>query len=128
MDYRTHIVGGIGAAYGLTQLVPIELKQVIILYGCCALGSILPDIDHPEAFISRFIPIIPFLINKAVGHRTFTHSILFATIVFLIVGNYNVEAGTGVAVGIVSHILLDMLSPYGVAFLYPFIKKRIKIM
>ncbi|WP_070000690.1 metal-dependent hydrolase [Cellulosilyticum sp. I15G10I2] len=127
MDYRTHIIGGIALAYGAHQLIQIDPQQVVIFYGCCTLGSILPDIDHPEAFISKFIPLLPYALYNSVGHRTLTHGILFTAIIFLLVAFINIVAGVGIALGILSHIALDMLSPYGVAFLYPFNKERIKI-
>lgn len=125
MDYKTHLLGGAGMAYATTQIFILDPKQTILLYGFSLLGSILPDIDHPKAFISHFVPVIPNLINVAVGHRTFTHSLLFTFICLIIGWMFNPVIGIGLALGIISHILLDLLTPYGVAFLYPFKRDRI---
>lgn len=129
MDYRSHAIGGALFALGMSYLISrtnITPNTIIIVCGSIT-GSIVPDIDHPNSFIGKKIPIIPDLLYCTVGHRTLTHSLLFALVVGAAGAVINYWIGIGLSVGILSHISLDMLSPYGVAFLYPFKKSRIKL-
>lgn len=127
MNYIAHATAGAGVALAITKVVSVDFKSQVIVYSSCILGSLLPDIDHPKAIISKYIPIIPGLLYDTVGHRTLTHSLLFTLIIGLICSYFNLLLGIGLSLGILSHILLDLPGPYGVAFLYPFKKERIKI-
>lgn len=129
MDFISHTTGGVllgaGCIY-LCRKVNIE-PNTIALIGASAFGALLPDIDHPKSFLGSKVYIIPDLLYSFVGHRTLTHSLLFAFIIGAIGLYLNTWIGIGVFIGIISHILLDMLTPSGVSFLYPFKKERIKL-
>lgn len=129
MDFASHMTGGIilgiGTVY-LARKVNIE-PNTVLLIGSSILGSLLPDIDHPKSFIGNKIPILPSILYSTVGHRTITHSLVFALVVGILAAMFNIWIGIGLAVGILSHIILDMLTPMGVAYLYPFNKKKIKL-
>ncbi len=132
MDYRVHTVGAIVSAFGVGYLEnKIGLQgHSLYLYGGAVIGGLLPDIDHPDSFLGSMISPLSELIIHAVGHRTFTHSLLFAFIAGLIFSVFKIAFGVGVLIGILSHIILDLLTPKtnGVAFLYPFHKEKIKIL
>ena len=132
MDYRVHTVGAIVAACGVGYLEnKIGLQgNSLYLYSGAVVGGLLPDIDHPKSFTGRMILPLSDIIKEAVGHRTLTHSLLFAFIAGLIFSVYNIGFGAGVCIGILSHIILDLLTPKttGVAFLYPFHKEYIKLL
>ena len=135
--YRGHLAGGIivgvGLIYGLSKvnLMPyFESTASLLKYvGGCALGALLPDIDHPKSMLGSKLSPISDLLYSTVGHRTLTHSILFSFVVgILITMAGQPSLGLGTFVGCISHIMLDLLSSgNGVAFLYPFYKKRIRL-
>ncbi|MHC1750653.1 MAG: metal-dependent hydrolase [Cellulosilyticaceae bacterium] len=128
MNYKAHLVGGIAFGAGTlytTHRFGIALTPILVIGGA-TIGSILPDIDHPKSFLGRRIPLIPKLIYRTVGHRTLTHSLLFALAISFLIRTFNNPLAIGVLAGIVSHILLDMLTPQGVSYLYPFRRKRIR--
>lgn len=129
MNYQTHLVGGIacgiGACYAATSL---NLDySFLYLIGGAALGALMPDIDHPQSFLGNKVTVLSELIYTTVGHRSLTHSLVFAFVLAITLGLFSVSLGIGAAVGILSHIALDMLTPAGVALLYPFRKKRIRL-
>lgn len=128
IDYQTHLTIGIALGIGtvyLSQKVDLSI-QPLLLIGGSAVGSLLPDIDHPKSYLGNKIPILPTLLYNTVGHRSLTHSLLFSAIMGVIWGSIDISLGIGIFIGIISHILLDMLTPQGVSYLYPFKKKRIK--
>lgn len=129
MDYISHTAGGIALGAGciyLCRKVNIE-PNTIILIASSALGGLLPDIDHPKSYLGSKVFLISDLLYSSVGHRTLTHSLLFAFIIGAAGLYFNPWIGLGIFVGIISHILLDLMTPTGVSFLYPFYKKRIKL-
>ncbi|MEG1929484.1 MAG: metal-dependent hydrolase [Niameybacter sp.] len=128
MDYTSHTKGGIAIGVGaicLSVKVGLEPGILPIMAGS-VIGSLLPDIDHPKSFLGRWVRPISNILYGTVGHRTFTHSFLFIALIGFLVSHFDLWLGVGVAAGVFSHILLDMTSRAGVAFLYPFVKKRIK--
>ena len=135
--YKGHLSGGIFLGYGLVYLLSYKMKIIcfyeltdLIWYTLGLLfGALLPDIDLPQSFLGRFIAPISAMIYKTVGHRTFTHSIVFIFLVSLILSLFCTRHFViGTVIGMISHIILDLLCMgYGVAFLYPFYKKRIML-
>lgn len=129
MTYKTHIIGGTALAvlvhkYGLNMP---EL-EMIGYYTGAMIGSLLPDLDHPNSWISRNTFILYYPFHK-LGHRKATHSLL-AVILLLIVlslffGINNIVLG--IVLGYLSHLILDMFNPLGVPLLYPLIKDKYKI-
>lgn len=96
---KTHLGGGVLASI----LICNNFVSALMLM----FGSILPDIDHQNSFLGKNIPLIP----KLFKHRGFTHSLLFAFIIWIF--------NQWVAYGILIHIFLDMMTHNGVALLYP---------
>ena len=88
------------------------------------LGSLLPDADNLAVAVATLFK------RPTEGlHRTFTHSllaVLLVVIVFYLVGLFTKQSrwtnlGLGLGVGILMHILLDLLLWFnGVAILWPF--------
>lgn len=128
MDYISHtvagVVVGVGTVYALGNL-GLNVSIVPIVAGAVG-GSLLPDIDHPKSFLGNKVKILSNALYTSVGHRSLTHSLLFAGVVGIIVSLFNAWLGLGIVLGILSHILLDMFTGAGVAYLYPFKKSRIK--
>ena len=130
MNYKAHFTAGVITGVGVSiaayhfqyHLSPILITVPAII------GSVLPDIDHPKSYLGRRLPLLSKIINHVFGHRTFTHSLLFCIIISASLMQTDTSVGIGMFFGILSHILLDMLTPFskGVALFYP-IKKRIGI-
>ena len=109
-------------------------------------GSILPDIDHPTSTISKkftllSIPyrILQFIFGKFkstkhfVGHRGITHSLFFLFIpiiigLFFVTNEWIVVGLFGLSVGILSHLVMDMLNPTGVPLLLPLSKHKFRLL
>lgn len=157
MTGKTHMVVGATAAVALSGGVPLVSLPLAVI--CSVIGSLVPDIDHPNSLASTanpFMRLVSFVVRKAfipaiavalnavstvigrtgikikdarTGHRgPITHSPIGALIwtlpVALICGFSSVPAKF-VFIGIMSHILADMLNPQGAPFLYPFVSKNI---
>ncbi len=98
----------------------------------CVIGSLLPDIDHPNGTIRQMMELPKFLkqpVSEIIPHRGPTHTI-WAGILFSLLtvgltawgGNpILVDLATGLAmfIGYASHLVLDSLSPTGVKWLSP---------
>ncbi|QJC31482.1 metal-dependent hydrolase [Enterobacteriaceae endosymbiont of Donacia tomentosa] len=88
---------------------------------------LLPDIDNPKSILGRKIRIFSYFINKIFGHRGFTHSLLSIIIITFIILNKKfvdvIDVKLGLIIGYCSHIIADMLTPYGVPLLWPYKKK-----
>lgn len=129
MDVKAHIKGGL--CFGIVATYLLIRKDfepsIPLIITSSTIGSILPDIDHPKSFIGSQVPILPKFLYSNVGHRTATHCFLFSLIVGVIASIINPWVGTGLWVGIFSHIILDSFTPRGVAILYPITDKKFKL-
>lgn len=86
-------------------------------------GSLLPDIDIPTSGIGRpFFPIAQ-RVNRLVGHRTVTHSLLglllFALLLLPVYLLWHRGLALAILLGYASHILLDQLNVMGVDLFWP---------
>ena len=110
-------------------ILKLDLISKIILYSSAVLGSLLPDVDIPNSFLGRIIQPISNIIYFIFGHRTITHSLLINIILylFLLIITANKLILSGIFLGIVTHIMADMITPSGVSIFYPINKKRISI-
>ncbi len=113
MDILTHFLVG----YDLSKALPFSLKyssEALII------GAVLPDIDHIPIFIKKN--------HYLKYHRTFTHSLTIApliSIMFAFFIKYWDSEGPFwlytalILIGILSHIGLDLVVPYGIKLFYP---------
>lgn len=84
------------------------------------LGSLLPDIDHPQSWAGRKMRVISVPLSLVVGHRGITHSLLAvagAIALLAIMGTGWMAAP--VVIGYLSHLMADALTPSGVPLLWP---------
>lgn len=144
MRGRTHIVGGVAIgllAFNYIEMLNVNISEsnsLILATGGLVLGALLPDIDHPRSMISLKIKPIGFILSKLFKHREYTHSIVGSLSMTFLIGilinllginnDINYLFLKALFIGIASHILLDMLTFHGVALLYPFTKKRIRLL
>jgi len=88
--------------------------------GAAVLGSLLPDIDHPQSWAGRKMRAISVPLSLVVGHRGITHSAIAVVtgLALLMVMGMGWMAAP-VVVGYLSHLLADSLTPSGVPLLWP---------
>lgn len=83
-------------------------------------GALLPDIDHPQSWLGRRLPFLSRPIAAIFGHRGITHSLLAVALGVWLLGS---ESGgvwiSALAVGYLSHLAADGLTPQGVPLLWP---------
>lgn len=131
MNYKEHLAVGTLLGIGTQYVFHFPMTTLLAYpsyYGGVALGSLLPDIDHPNSYLGRKLYPISVLINKCFGHRGFTHSFLSLTLLGLATTFWWVENFYffgGLFLGYLSHLLADMTTVSGVPLLYPN-KKRYK--
>ncbi|EHJ09211.1 metal-dependent hydrolase [Staphylococcus simiae] len=121
MTGKTHASCGVLVGALTTQYFHTDLFSSVTIIIIATIASLLPDICHTQSKIGRRFKVISFFIRLFIGHRTFTHSILFiiliASLLHLIYTPIYYMAA--VIAGLASHIILDMLTPKGVKLLYP---------
>lgn len=126
MKRNTHLVAGAISAHSAYPLVGDNFSQAVIFTTSCLLGSLLPDIDHEHSTLG--IHVKP--LARCFKHRGFTHSILFVSLLSFASTQANGNIKTflsGLVIGSISHIFIDMFNPKGVDLFYP-IKKRFHIL
>jgi len=84
-------------------------------------GSLFPDIDHKDSFISRKLKPVGWIARLFFGHRTFFHSLVVYAAFFASLWVWKPTAAMiflPSLAGIASHIFLDALNPRGVPLLF----------
>lgn len=84
-----------------------------------AAAALLPDLDKRDGMVGRWVPWLSGPIEYLVGHRTATHSLLATVAVALL--TWPLPEGFRIAIiaGFASHPIADMMTPAGVAWLWP---------
>lgn len=103
--------GSTHLAAGCITALALQADPTLAVTAGIAIGSLLPDIDSRASLVGRHIPILPRLLK----HRTVTHSLWLALVIYF--------ACKPIAVGMLTHILLDLLNPEGLYLLWPWRKK-----
>lgn len=84
------------------------------------IGSLLPDIDHPQSITGYLIPAHLFL-----KHGTATHTLLFNSIFFIAYYITKHPFWLGIGTGWLSHIIGDNLQGNNLKYLYyPYKRKK----
>lgn len=131
-----HGRAGLIMAVAIPALYPMEPECAIVCGGMCFIGSLAPDIDSPSSTISKYVPLIPTLLNKMFGHRKLLHSpvflILFSLGLSALLGkvlpeNMRQAIMIGFVAGFALHIFLDMFTAGGSPLFYPFYSKNISL-
>lgn len=154
MTAKTHLTAGLLTGLVVSSNVPGTTPKIAVITASL-IGSIISDIDIQQSKISYLVfplrllhnivckiirligKLLPNKAEKSVmiltAHRGFTHSLVYAEVLCIMTCLiskyfflYPKDLGIGIGVGIVSHIVLDMLSGGAVVFA-PFINKRITI-
>ncbi|MGL5348422.1 MAG: metal-dependent hydrolase [Peptostreptococcaceae bacterium] len=92
------------------------------------IGSLSPDIDMKNSYISKVCPLFYKFFGSKLRHRGLTHSLLFLYILgyilnLLIIYTENnivfVLLSSGFFIGYVSHLVLDLITKEGIEIFYP---------
>ena len=110
---------GIALSLFTYQLESEPLKQLIIII-LLLIGSLLPDIDEPKSLIGRHFKFL----NDFFKHRGFFHSLTFVCLISIIIFSIDKIYSFAMFVGLMSHLLLDMLTKKGIKI--PFKKDKIR--
>ena len=106
----------------------LDAKTLNLYLIAAAFGSLIPDIDHPKAFLSRrhwTLQGTSHLIQIAFHHRGITHSILMlittTAIGILALNKLQIDAILAIpyAIGYLSHLIADSFNPMGVKLFQP---------
>jgi inner membrane protein len=107
-------VGWVATAHLLGQ--PLNPLHVV----ASAMAALTPDIDHPKSWLGSRLGIVSVAIASVVGHRGVTHSLLAVLTWGACLYTWGTEELVApLAVGYLSHLLADALTPSGVPFLWP---------
>lgn len=129
----SHIVIGV-ASWGLVcGVTPIDFTGPGA--ALAALGSLLPDIDHPNSTISNWGPrgvkpfkLIAYPVAAIFGHRGITHSLVAviacasALTWFVLSRGMGAESAvivSAIVTGYLSHVFADFATHSGVPWLWP---------
>lgn len=127
MTFRSHIALGLLGGFALTyapNIVPYSESEIISVLPLIALGSVFPDIDEPNSFIGKKIPVFSHIVSSLFGHRGFTHFLLFP-VILISLGLYVIPLFSlwvyAFCFGIVMHQIGDMMTKSGIpSYFFPF--------
>lgn len=120
MTAPTHVT--FGALCYFVTAAALQWQPSTAAVATAALGALLPDIDLPTSAVGRPLFPIAKALNEQIGHRTLTHSVVGIVLLLtmlsplLFVDSLIVWA---LAVGYVSHLLIDTVNKAGIELLYP---------
>ncbi len=139
MMAKTHMAFGcaLWAALGTAAEVagvPHATRIAAMTMPVVALGSLMPDIDHPESAFGRKVPFLSIPISAIFGHRGITHSLLALAALAAAAAKFASWLAAGasglaaalmafialpLSVGYLSHLLGDGLTVSGLPLLWP---------
>ncbi len=119
----SHVLVGLGAwvvAARLGGTAPDALPGL----AAAAAGALLPDIDHPSSWLGRRVWVVSKPLSRLIGHRGLTHSLLAVAGGLMLLdalrpGRMLAGLVEPLAVGYLSHLAMDALTPAGVPLLWP---------
>ena len=119
MMARSHVVVGLSAwavAAPLLRLPPLDPAYLAL----AAIGSLLPDVDHPKSWIGLRLRPMSTMLGVALRHRGATHSaVAVLGLVLLLQAGYHPGAVSALAIGYASHLAADLLTPQGLQLTWP---------
>jgi inner membrane protein len=120
MMARSHVVVGLGAWVAVAPLLHLSVFDPVYV-GLAVAGSLLPDVDHPKSWVGRRTRPVSSVLASALGHRGVTHSAIAVVGLSLLLWHAGYRRGgiSALAVGYLSHLAADMLTPQGLRLAWP---------
>lgn len=119
MLYYTHIAFAILIGIFAKDYFPVG--NIILFFSILIISSLLLDIDDAGSKIGKKLGIISQLIEFFFDHRDFFHSFLFIIPVYLVLSIFTPsDVSIAFLLGSSSHLVLDSMTPAGIAAFYPF--------
>lgn len=117
---KSHVVVGLAAWIATAPLLHLSSFDPACL-ALAAGGALLPDIDHPNSWIGRRSRPVSTALAAILGHRGLTHSAIAVVglTVLLLHAGYRQAEVSALAVGYLSHLAADMLTPRGLRLAWP---------
>lgn len=137
MTGRTHILAGLAAGAVVAGGNNIDWLWLTAALAAGAVGSLLPDIDHPSSRISCSSAAARTLsasVSAVAKHRGITHTLVFAGLctfgLWLLAARWAVPEPVVLAflAGILSHLVMDTLNEQGIMWLWPVSSRRISLL
>ncbi|MGV3244519.1 metal-dependent hydrolase [Staphylococcus sp. 11261D007BR] len=121
MTGKTHSAAGILIGAVVSRYFDLDLFETVTTIVLSGVGSIFPDICHTQSKIGRHFRLLSLFIKHMFGHRTLTHSLLFLAVIYFLLHILQTPLYymIGIICGMLSHIILDMLTPRGVKLFFP---------
>ncbi|MBI5975877.1 metal-dependent hydrolase [Staphylococcus canis] len=121
MTGKTHSAAGLLIGAVVSRHFQLDLFESVTCIVLSGVASIFPDICHTQSKIGRHFRLLSLLVKHMFGHRTLTHSILFIFIFYFLLHMLQTPLYymIGVICGMISHVILDMLTPRGVKLFFP---------
>ena len=120
MMVRSHVVVGVAAWLAAAPLLHLPQLDPGALVLAVA-GALLPDVDHPQSWVGRRTRPVSTIVAATLGHRGVTHSAVAVVALIALLA----EAGSrritadALAVGYLSHLAADLLTPRGLRLAWP---------
>ena len=120
MRAPTHATFGLVFTIAAGTVLGVTLSPVVAAF--VLLGALLPDIDTPTSLMGRLCRPLSSWLERRLGHRTLTHSLLglaLAVAPVLPLASIEPRWPLAFALGYLSHLLVDAANPPGVPLFYP---------
>lgn len=118
--FKTHLAFGFLIA--LLAISFFHPSNQILFLSLILFSSALPDIDHPNSKLGKYIPF-----NSLLEHRGFFHSFLFLPFFALVLYYFNKSNyALPLMIGYSSHLISDSITKEGIMPLHPLTKFRLK--
>lgn len=125
MTGKTHLVLGLWSGLGAAVLIMSPPPQALLFMAVAGLTAALPDIDHPRAHLRQRLGFLGHIALGWLRHRGPTHSITALTLFGIISLHFWPLYALPAMLGYASHLASDMLTPRGLAVLWPLLNRAL---
>lgn len=126
LTYPTHFAGGV--LFGLTATALFGIRDpatAVALTALSAASAGVPDLDSDESKLGRKCKWLSGALSRTFGHRGLIHTpCLYILISALFAGFVPSVIILGFLTGVISHLALDSFNRMGIAWAYPFSRRR----